>query len=264
MLESPGSTNTIVISESLPHNNDVESQKLLTIGIRGTGPGSGKDTAARIISALLTERGIRSSIQKFATPLRKQVEKETGIPVAVSETTEGKNIELKKFNITKPEHLKAILPVLMEENCGPVGVAGTEIMLGGLGITVGRYLQILGSLMKKETANPNYWIQQLFSDFDVNEVVIISDVRFPLEQKAVSDRSGITILIRSPNEIDPRDMAGRDVGHESERALDNTPPDYTIENNRYLVGLERSLERLIDSILVERTVPASERIRSAK
>jgi putative protein kinase ArgK-like GTPase of G3E family len=64
-----------------------------TIGIRGTGPGSGKDTAAEILSHMLHEHGIKSSIQKFATPIRETLGEITGIPVSISETVEGKNLK---------------------------------------------------------------------------------------------------------------------------------------------------------------------------
>jgi hypothetical protein len=188
-----------------------------TIGIRGTGPGSGKDTAAEMLAHMLRERGIRSSIQKFATPIREMLEEITGVPVAVSETVEGKNLEV-TFNSER--------------------------------ITVGRALQLLGSSMKKSSNDPNYWINALFKRFKPEELVIISDVRFPLEQQAVKERRGITLMIDRLKPIDPTSLAQRDLNHESERSLDNTLPDATIENTGSITELKEKLNSFIDTILL--------------
>lgn len=190
--------------------------RVRTIGVRGTGPGSGKDTAALLIRDLLQERGIQSSIQKFATALRRHAEDLTGIPVSVSETTEGKNI---------------------------------EITLDGEKMTVGRSLQILGSKVKMESGNPDYWVEKLFASFTSDEVVIISDVRFPNEQRAITKRGGVTVMINSTREIDPSAMACRDPGHESETALCSVPPDFMIENSSSVDVLREKLSELFNQLL---------------
>ena len=240
-----------------PPHTDIDPQSssddwtILTIGIQGTGPGSGKDAAAKIIASLLGQRGIRTSIQKFATALRQQVELETSVPVAISETTEGKNILVNKFTI-EGNHVGTLAYALQQDVKYPIRVDGeaykTTITLAGPGITVGRYLQILGSLMKNVSENPNYWVDRLFSNFSQGEVVIISDVRFPLEQQAVAKRAGVTILIKRSRETDQKEMAGRDVSHESERALDGIQADYTIENDGTIDDLRNKLEKLISHL----------------
>ena len=145
------------------------------------------------------------------------LEEITGVPVAVSETVEGKNLEV-TFNSER--------------------------------ITVGRALQLLGSSMKKSSNDPNYWINALFKRFKPEELVIISDVRFPLEQQAVKERQGITLMIDRLKPIDPTSLAQRDLNHESERSLDNTPPDATIENTGSITELKEKLNSFIDTILL--------------
>lgn len=236
--------------------------RFMTIGISGTGPGSGKDTAAKLVSLLLEERGIRTSIQKFATPIRQQVKEETGVPIEVSETTEGKNILLTKFRIvTVDQYLEAFVSLLEKEIEKETEASikitemddGRYILLGGRGITVGRYLQLIGSFMKEKTGNPNFWIDKLFAGFTPGEVVIISDVRFPLEQEAVKKRRGVNILINSSRQTDETQMAGRDVAHESERALDGAVMDYMVENSGSVDELSDKLKQLVDG-LFPRTV----------
>lgn len=184
-----------------------------TIAIRGR-PGSGKDTVAKLLASLFYDRGIWSSTRKFATPIREEVEKLTGVPVDVSETTEGKNI---------------------------------EVVYKGEKMTVGRCLQVVGSERKRDSGDPCYWIKRLFKNFREHEVVIISDVRFPLEQDAVRERKGLIIMINTSRELDPDTMAGRDSKHESETALDGIPADLTIENNGTIEDLQAKLTELVDS-----------------
>jgi hypothetical protein len=101
----------------------------------------------------------------------------------------------------------------------------------------------------KNTGDPSYWINALFNRFNPNELIIISDVRFPLEQQAVKDRQGITLMINGEKPIDPISLAQRDINHESERSLDNTAPDAVIENTGSIDELRAKLTLFINTIL---------------
>jgi len=229
-------------------DNEKQSPPLLTIGIRGTGPGSGKDTSAKLISILLSKKEINTSIQKFATPIRLNVEAQTGISVSVTETVEGKNLPLPQFLLEFKEYIQ-LCSLCTKEEIGEAALADESgFCTSNFKMSVGRYLQILGSCVKKTTNNPNYWIDTLFSGFTQGEVVIISDVRFPNEQKAIKNRNGITILVNSSRMVSDTCMAGRDAEHETETALKDIPADYVIENDGTIDELKKKLSSLIDKL----------------
>ena len=148
--------------------------------------------------------------RKYATPLRQVAEILTGVPIEVSETTEGKNQ-----------------------------------IINEMGITVGRFLQLLGTEMIREKTYPNVWIDALFRQIKPNENIVISDVRFPNEQNAVKQRDGIVILINSSRETSSEALAGRSTMHETERALDGVRPDYTVKNDGSIEELREKLNKLI-------------------
>jgi len=100
-----------------------------------------------------------------------------------------------------------------------------------LGITVRELLQKLGTCVRKEIDN-EFWIKSLFANN--NDNIIIADVRFPEEVKAIKDRGGIVIRIN-------RDLSGVN-NHISEIALDDYKDwDYVIDNNGTLKDLFEKL-----------------------
>jgi hypothetical protein len=183
--------------------------KFLTIGIRGSGPGSGKDTACEHIMKHIGN----ARHEKFATPLRECVQAITGVPVEKTQTVEGKNMYFEEMEMT-----------------------------------IGKFLQIFGTEIVKNNMYPNVWVDALFRRFRDDEIVVISDVRFPNEQEAVKNRKGIVLEINSNREIDDTQVAGRSLNHASERALDGFPADYTIHNNGTLEELEKKLDDFLKTI----------------
>ena len=69
--------------------------------------------------------------------------------------------------------------------------------------------------------------------------VIITDMRFPNELKAVKDRDGITIRVNRPQ------LISKDFEHESETSLDSSIFDYTIENDGELVDLVSKVREIM-------------------
>lgn len=187
----------------------------LTIGIRGTGPATGKDAATGKFVELLEGRGLKYTHGKFATPLRQVMETLLGIPMSVSESTEGKNM---------------VIP--------------------SMGITTGQCLQKLGTVLR-ETLYQGVMIDALMRGFKPDERVIISDVRMKTEQIAVKQRGGIVILIDSNREVSAEAMAGRSSQHETERDLDGVQPDYVIKNNGTLEELYEKIEKLVKEVFPE-------------
>ena len=184
----------------------------LTIGVRGSG--AGKDAAADYLCAALEARGLKPRRERFATPLRECIEVVTGVPVAVSETAEGKRREIP-----------------------------------GWGMTVGRMLQRLGTDAVRERFHNDAWVLALFRRFGPRELVVISDVRFPNEEKAIRERGGVVLnIVRGgPAAVGAtaEALAGRDPDHSSERALDEVPADHTIGNSGTLDDLRTAVNELV-------------------
>ncbi len=196
-------------------------KNIRTIGIRGTHFGCGKDTVADLLAKKLTEKfstnptsGIVIKRAKFATPLRECMAKLTKISIAESETAEGKERIIPEFNMT-----------------------------------VGSFLQLLGTEVIRDTLGEDVLVNALMRRFQPNDFVIISDARFRNEQIAVKDRDGIVVLVSSTRPIDPKLMAGRSLKHASERDLDGIPADYEIKNNSTLEDLERSVDTFINEFI---------------
>ena len=79
-----------------------------------------------------------------------------------------------------------------------------------IGMSVREFLQRLGNAVR-DAIHPDFWVNALFNTY--NDNIIIADVRYPNEVKAVKDRGGKVIRIERP---------GAGAGnHISETALDN-------------------------------------------
>ena len=198
-------------TRSLPERPRCE-MKFLTIGIRGSGPGAGKDTAADYLAEELTKIGMRVRRERFATPIRECIQAMTGISVEESQTTEGKN------RFYEP-----------------------------LQMTVGQLLVQVGDTMRRSMYE-NVWVDGLFNRFKPNDFVIISDVRLKNEQNAVRLRKGIVLAIDSVRAPTTEQLAGRNLDHLTERGLDGIECDYRIVNDGDLNELKRKLDIFIESL----------------
>ena len=83
--------------------------------------------------------------------------------------------------------------------------------------------------------NDNIWIDSTFANDSKN--VIVSDVRFPNEAKAIKDRGGIIIKV-------VRDSVEAKDKHQSETHIDDIQEDYTLFNNSTLEELAENVEIL--------------------
>ena len=185
-----------------------------TIGVRGSGPGCGKDTVADYIAELLQDKHIFTHRAAFADGVREDVSKITDVPIELIRTPEGKNM------VFEP-----------------------------LGVTIGKILQYHGQA-KRKLHGEDIWVRQCIDSLPTTNgsVSIISDVRYKLEQAAVKQRNGIVIIVKTNRPTSAILMAGRSLQHSSERDLDGVPADYMIENNGSLEELKQKVRQLIGAL----------------
>jgi hypothetical protein len=233
--------------------------RLMTIGVRGTGPGCGKDTVADMILDRLERKLIPTNRKRFATALKKTVSDYTGIPADVLETMNGKNIVLDKSKILviTDDMLKTTISeytgkTTWDDSLSNLAIIGLrskfEIFFGDSinGRTVGQVLQLLGSELR-DIFGPSVFVDAVFKTVNPEDVVVISDVRYKQENTAVKERNGIVIFVKR-DLLDVNQMAGRSTLHSSERDLDGVDPDYFIDNTGSYEELKEGVNELIDKL----------------
>ncbi|MEU7400056.1 hypothetical protein [Streptomyces sp. NPDC044948] len=95
---------------------------------------------------------------------------------------------------------------------------------------VRRLLHATGTDAGRATLGENVWIEALFNDYESQrEALVVSDVRFPNEARAVRGRGGVVIWIDRPGVGPARDEHGRP--YPSEVALANWKFDATLSND---------------------------------
>ena len=159
----------------------------MLIGIAGRSQ-AGKDTVAdHLVNCGIVNRKI-----PLARYLKKLCHEMFNIPM--DDLYEGKD---KLTNIKVGESLIQMAPSLSSRS--------------GTFLTVREILQYIGTDVLR-SIQPNCWVNATFNSIEDDESVVISDVRFPNEIKAIQDRGGIVIrLTRKPTNMD----------HSSETLLDN-------------------------------------------
>jgi hypothetical protein len=198
----------------------------MIIGISGYA-GSGKDQLGQFISLAIDRNrpnGLRSSIHKFAGPIKRFVSDITGIPEWEMEDREVKDKRL-------------------GDEWGRSLYAMSKFGWTELPPTLREFLQDVG--MKMREIHPDFWVNAVFShpDFEAQDFVvpIITDVRFPNELKRIKDSGGVVIRIDRPG-------VGPVNGHTSETALDRYKFDYKVANVSDLESLKQTAEVLVGKI----------------
>ncbi|MEU0674503.1 hypothetical protein ABZ330_16720 [Streptomyces sp. NPDC006172] len=100
-------------------------------------------------------------------------------------------------------------------------------------------LQRAGTEAGRKVLGANVWVDALFREHEDAPALVVSDVRFPNEAQAVSDRGGILIRVDRPG-VGPKRSANGQV-HESEVALDDWPFDHRLVNDGSATDLRRKL-----------------------
>ena len=104
--------------------------------------------------------------------------------------------------------------------------------------TLREVLQIVGTELLREGFNKNIHVASTMANIKDKDNVIITDMRFPNEVKAIKEKDGITIRINRETDYVSN--------HSSEIALDNYEDfDYTIDNNNCIDCLIEKVKEIL-------------------
>jgi hypothetical protein len=116
-------------------------------------------------------------------------------------------------------------------------------------------LQEIGTNLFRNQLCPNIWINSTINNIHPKDDIIITDVRFPNEAKAIKDKGGILIRIdrvTSPSRDGNTFVNMRERTHPSELALDDYKGwDYTINNNGTLKELFNNVLKIYECIILK-------------
>lgn len=103
-----------------------------------------------------------------------------------------------------------------------------------------RLLQVLGTEVGRDMFGADFWVNQAMGNVGKFDKVVLTDVRYPNEYRAIKSREGILLRIVKPGN-------GAINGHSSETALDSHAFDGTIVND----GSKEDLFNKVDKIIKE-------------
>lgn len=206
----------------------------VVIGIGGE-KYSGKDT----IADFFVERFDFVKLS-FADPLRDICSKATGIPVEefLNESLKDEFIEEVHFGLNTIEKLIEVsnsYRPLNEQEQAKV----KEILIGRNFDTRRKILQFVGSEVFRQGVEQEFWVNILKSRAANHAKVIVSDMRFENERKAISSLRGVLMRVERPLQ----NPEGTPDKHISELSLgSNTDYDVYVKNDSSLAHLYQGLD----------------------
>jgi hypothetical protein len=216
--------------------------------------GHGKDSLAGFIAEIAAAGGIAYDYSKFATDLRKAVEIITDIPAeqTTSDADKAKMLPERAYEYSdlcrritdavyyatekmpEDETVRAIISVLVgvppediaeldkvfRMSCAQHTQITIEVTLHLLPMTMGRFLQVLGTDCFRVHVDQNVWVDSFHRRRarGGNKPTLVSDTRFLNELSSVNTRGGVSIYISRPAYTGRND--GRTTAHASENSSD--------------------------------------------
>lgn len=99
-------------------------------------------------------------------------------------------------------------------------------------------LQRLGTEAGREILGENIWVNTALRDVKRGEKIVITDIRFDNEARAIHNMEGLVIKIHRPG-------FGSVNGHASEQGVKQTNVDAFLPNDGTLAQLHDSIEKLV-------------------
>lgn len=166
--------------------------------------GSGKDTAAR---GLTSDYGLYFQQMSFADPLREIIEIVYGITMQEMLDPILKEQPLDRYPFKSPREILTLI--------------GTEGFR---------------NLIADDT-----WVQAFLRRAQKHKRVVIADLRFLNEEKALREAGAIIVRIINPNRVDTDAISQ----HRSETEMDQIIPDFTVVNDGTIEDLRIKMANLI-------------------
>lgn len=113
-------------------------------------------------------------------------------------------------------------------------------------------LQRTGTEAGRQVLGENVWVDALLDEHASAPALVVTDVRFPNEAKAIAKRGGILIRVDRPGVGPAKDKYGR--AHISETALDDYDFDHRLVNDKSVVNLHERLEGVANLVEPRLTV----------
>lgn len=113
-------------------------------------------------------------------------------------------------------------------------------------------LQRTGTEAGRRLLGADVWVDALFREYAQVPALVITDVRFPNEARAVVERGGVMIRVERPGVGPARDKVGR--VHVSETALDDWSYDHFLDNDGTVQDLHRKLRGVAELVQVTQGV----------
>jgi len=113
--------------------------------------------------------------------------------------------------------------------------------------SVRKFLQELGRLGR--SVDKDFWIKKALSNYDKNELWVVSDVRYKNEAKAIKNLEGVLIRIEADRDIRLQRGPLAYENDLSETDLDDYSFDYVIYNNSTFEKLYKQVDKIMNQIL---------------
>ncbi|MEU5403752.1 hypothetical protein ABZ348_31220 [Streptomyces sp. NPDC005963] len=107
-------------------------------------------------------------------------------------------------------------------------------------------LQRAGTEAGRRVLGSDVWVNALFQEHGDAPALVVTDVRFPNEARAIHARGGVLIRIQRPGVGPKRCRVG--IAHESETALRGWPFDHVLLNDGTAYDLRRKLQGVAELV----------------
>lgn len=102
-------------------------------------------------------------------------------------------------------------------------------------------LQRMGTEVGRDLFGENVWVEQAFKKVEsTDRPVVITDVRFPNEARAVQEHGGVVVRVTRPGV----DLSS---GHTSETLVDEIHPEYVVRNAGSIADLHYKARLLVST-----------------
>lgn len=261
-----------------PSNPSIKAPPIVAIGGE---IGHGKDTVAQMIAEIASKEGITFEWSKFATDLRTAMAIITDIPAEETTSDEDKAKPIDHNMVRDRRDIKQRIRKAVEfaTEKDPSGTTTVRRIFGVIAddledtddavaagisepaafkeMTVGRFLQVLGTDAFRDHVDKNVWVNSYHRRRarGGNKPTLTPDARFPNEVESVKTTGGVTVHVVRPGYEGKKD--GRDKAHASENKDDSFIKTFDIHilNNGSLDELRWGVQQawpLIKKIAAQR------------